>query len=161
MYLYKLETFNMMFTKKVNTFKFVDEYSIECRTWWIFEEYTLLNADYIEIDDQDKVKTDIDVFKYRKQNDPWNSDYICVDNFLCAMYSKKRIGQMVENSGEEFEYIVYLRPDMKYHTKFDVRYFSHANQYTVCTPDFHLFPNLNDRFCILTTSNLKKYYSLV
>ena len=159
-----LDSHNIEYKIFVHTFKFDSEYknprANEVNVKLNFEEYTLLNADYIEIDDQDKVKTDIDVFKYRKQNDPWNSDYICVDNFLCAMYSKKRIGQMVENSGEEFEYIVYLRPDMKYHTKFDVRYFSHANQYTVCTPDFHLFPNLNDRFCILTTSNLTKYYSI-
>jgi len=125
-----------------------------------FEEYTLLNPDYIEIDDQDEIKTNINVFKYRTLADPWNSGFVTVDNFLCAMYSKKQIGQMVENCEETFDYIIYLRPDVKYHTYFDMKYLSLVNKYTVCTPNFHLFPKMNDRFCILTNNNLRQYYSM-
>jgi hypothetical protein len=67
---------------------------------------------------------------------------------------------MVENCDEIFDYIVYLRPDVKYHTFFDIKYFTLVNKYSICTPNFHLFPKINDRFCILTNDNLKKYYSL-
>lgn len=148
----------------IHTYKFdseyinprADEFDIELD----FEEYKLLNPDYIEIEDQDTVKELIDVYKYRTQPDPWNSDYISVDNFLCAMYSKKQLGKMVENCEEDFDYIVYLRPDVKYYTMFDTKFFSLVNQYTICTPNFHLFPKINDRFCILSKDNLNKYYSL-
>ena len=159
-----LKKHNIEYKIFLHTFKFDTEYknprANEVNMKLDFEEYKLLNADYVDIDDQDEIKTNIDVFKYRTHDDPWNSEYISVDNFLCAMYSKKQLGYMVENCDETFDYIVYLRPDMKYHTYFDVKYFSLANKYTICTPNFHLFPKLNDRFCILTTCNLKQYYLL-
>tara|TARA_B100001287_G_scaffold138453_2_gene116594 strand:- start:4966 stop:5787 length:822 start_codon:yes stop_codon:yes gene_type:complete len=125
-----------------------------------FEEYKLLNPDYVEIEDQDAIKIDLNIFKYRTHSDPWNSGYISVDNFICAMHSKKQLGLMVENCDEKFDFIIYLRPDVKYQTYFDVKYFSLVNKYTICTPNFHLFPKLNDRFCILSYHNLKQYYSL-
>ena len=125
-----------------------------------FDEYKLLNPDYVEIEDQDEVKTNIGMNKYRTFPDPWESDYVSVDNFICAMYSKKQVGIMVENCDINFDYIVYLRPDVKYSTYFDIKYFSLANKYSICTPNFHLFPKMNDRFCILTVNNLKQYYSL-
>jgi len=125
-----------------------------------FEEYKLLKPDFFEIDNQDEIKKNINVLKYRTQNDPWNSGYVCVDNFLCAMYSKKQLGIMVDNCDEKFDNIIYLRPDVKYHTYFDIKYLSMVNKYTICTPNFHLFPKLNDRFCILNNDNLQKYYSL-
>ena len=125
-----------------------------------FDEHYLLNPDFLKIENQDTVKEIIDVFKYRSQPDPWESNYACVDNFLCAMYSKKQLGIMVENSNIDFDYIIYLRPDVRYLTYFDMKYFSLVNQYNVCTPNFHLFPNLNDRFCMLLPSKLKKYYLL-
>ena len=132
------------------------EYNIELD----FEEHNLLNPDFLEIDNQDEIKNKINVMKYRSQPDPWDSNYQCVDNFLCAMYSKKQLGKMVENSGIEFDYVVYLRPDVRYLTYFDIQYFSLTTQYNASTPNFHLFPNLNDRFCILKRCNLKQYYLL-
>lgn len=122
-----------------------------------FDEYTLLNPDFVEIEDQDKVKQEIDLHKYRSQPDPWESNYTCLDNFLCAMYSKRQLGIMVNHSNIDFDYIVYLRPDLHYLTPFDVRFFSITTKFNVCTPNFHLFPKLNDRFCILDACNLDKY----
>ena len=92
--------------------------------------------------------------------DPWDSNYICVDNFVCAMYSKKQLGIMVNESEIDFDYIIYLRPDVKFINSFDVRYFSITKKQNVCTPNFHLFPNLNDRFCLLQSCNLEKYSKL-
>jgi hypothetical protein len=148
----------------IHTYKFDSEYinprAEEFNIELDFEEYKLLKPDYIEIEDQDTVKEIIDIYKYRTHPDPWNSDYNSVDNFLCAMYSKKQLGKMVENCEEEFDYIIYLRPDVKYYTYFDIKYFTLVNKYSVCTPNFHLFPKLNDRLCILSKDNLNKYYSL-
>lgn len=133
-----------------------NEYNIDLD----FDEYTLLNPDFFQRDDQDFIKNKINIFKYRNQPDPWDSDYKCVDNFLCAMYSKKQLGIMVQKSNIDFDYILYLRPDVKYLSYFDPKYFDLVNKYSVCTPNFHLFPDLNDRLCILKPTNLKKYASL-
>ena len=55
----------------------------------------------------------------------------------------------------QFDYIVYLRPDVKYINKFDTRYFNITTPKHVCIPNFHLFPKLNDRLCILKSCNLE------
>ena len=133
-----------------------EEYNIQLD----FNEYTLLEPDFVQIDNQDVIKDEINIMKYRTQADPWDSDYICVDNFICAMYSKKQLGIMVQNSNIQFDYIVYLRPDVKYYSYFDKHYFSFANQYNVCTPNFHLYPKLNDRFCILQSDKLLQYSTM-
>lgn len=122
-----------------------------------FEEYKLLAPDYVQIDNQDKIKYEIDLFQYRNQKDPWDSDYVCLDNFLCAMYSKKQLGMMVEKSGIEFDYVLYLRPDVLYLNDFNIDYFSLTKEKHVCTPNFHLFPKLNDRLCLLKTCDHLQY----
>ena len=159
-----LENDNIEYVIFVHTFKFNSPY-INPRAQEIyvkldFDEYKLLNPDYVQIDDQDEIKRQIDISKYHTMPDPWESNYICVDNFVCAMYSKKQLGLMVKNSGLEFDYIMYLRPDVKFINSFDVRYFSITKKQNVCTPNFHLFPKLNDRFCLLQTYNLELYSKL-
>jgi hypothetical protein len=164
---YILEVFkdkNIEYKIFLHTFRFDSTYNnpraSETDIELDFDEYKLLNPNYVEIEDQDEVKTNIGMDKYRLSPDPWESGYISVDNFICAMYSKKQLGIMVENCDLTFDYIVYLRPDVKYSTYFDIKYFSLANKYSICTPNFHLFPKMNDRFCILTVNNLKRYYNL-
>ena len=122
-----------------------------------FEEYKLLDPDFVQIDNQDKIKYEIDLFKYRSQKDPWDSDYISLDNFLCAMYSKKQLGMMVEKSDIDFDYVLYLRPDIQYLNDFNIDYFSLTTETHVCTPNFHLFPKLNDRLCLLKACNHLQY----
>ena len=122
-----------------------------------FDEYKLLNPDYIQIDDQDEIKSKMQIEKYHSLPDPWESNYICLDNFVCAMYSKKQLGIMVKNSNETFDYIVYLRPDVRYLNSIDIRYFHNTHKNRICTPNFHLFPQLNDRLAILKPCNLKEY----
>ena len=122
-----------------------------------FDEHHLLSPDFFKIDDQDAIKEQIQIKKYRTLPDPWNTNYICLDNFICAMYSKKQLGIMVKESNINFDYIVYLRPDVRYITPIDQRYFHVTHKNTICTPNFHLFPNLNDRLAIITHCNLKTY----
>jgi len=122
-----------------------------------FDEHHLLSPDFFKMEDQDAIKEQIQIKKYRTLPDPWNTNYICLDNFICAMYSKKQLGIMVKESNIHFDYIVYLRPDVRYITPLDQRYFHVTHQNTICTPNFHLFPKLNDRLAIITSSNLKTY----
>lgn len=64
---------------------------------------------------------------------------------------------MVEKSDVEFDYVLYLRPDVLYLNDFNIDYFSLTNEHHVCTPNFHLFPKLNDRLCLLKACNHLQY----
>lgn len=121
------------------------------------DEYKLLNPDYIERHDQDDFKKHINFKAFRSQRDPWKSNYQTTNNFICAMYSKLRCTMLIENSKENFDYVIFLRPDVQFINKFDINFFKFVNNKTICVPNFackHSRYKFNDRFCI---SNIKTY----
>lgn len=120
-------------------------------------EYQLLNPDYIEIHDQDDFKKKINLKAFRSHKDPWKTNYETVDNFICAMYSKARCSQLIENSNEVFDYIIFLRPDVLYLNDFNINFFKKVNNNTICIPNFALHSNFNDRFCITNMKTYKLY----
>jgi len=125
-----------------------------------FDEYTLLHPHFVQIDDQDKIKTQLHLEAYRNQKDPWESNYICVDNFLCAMYSKKVLGNMIQDSGLEFDACIFLRPDVLYLNPFDCKWLSLIQDKRVCIPNFALFPRFNDRFFLCSQEHAYTYTNL-
>jgi len=159
-----LKEANIEYVIFVHTYKFNSEYNNprakEFNVKLDFDEHNLLNPDFLQIDDQDEFKFHHNIEKYRFLPDPWDSDYVCMDNFVCAMYSKKQLGIMVKKSGVSVDYVMYLRPDVQFYTSIDPRYFTMTRSSNICTPNFHLFPKLNDRFCIITASNLEQYSSM-
>ena len=133
------------------------EYGIQLNN----EEYKLLGANYVQRESQDELKNTLNLTAYRTYPDPWETQYQMVDNFILAMYSKKQLGLMVEaavKGGEAFDYVLFLRPDCEYVTDFDVRWFSRANDTTICVPDFHCFHfKFNDRFALAKPSVALRY----
>jgi hypothetical protein len=123
-------------------------------------EYHLLNPDYIKIDDQDDVKSKINIENYRSQPDPWNTNYNSVDNFICAMYSKNELVKMIQESNEEFDYIIFLRPDVRYLHPLNLKYLNHVTDNKICIPHFCMFYNFNDRFAITNMNSYKIYGTL-
>jgi hypothetical protein len=123
------------------------------------EEYKLLNADFTEIDNQNQIKARLSLPTYRTHEDPWNSGYNSVDNFILAMFSKMRITNMIENAQCEYDYILFVRPDCLYLNDFDVGFFKLANDNSVVIPNFCLFGpfKFNDRFCIANKKTYKIY----
>lgn len=121
------------------------------------EEYKLLNPDYIERHDQDEFKRQINFNAFRNHPDPWNTNYETVNNFICAMFSKSRCTKLIEDCKENFDYIIFLRPDVKYLNDFNSDFLKYVNNNTICVPNFannHGNCKFNDRFCI---SNMKTY----
>jgi len=123
------------------------------------EEYKLLNVDYLEIDNQCDIKKKLNLESYRTHRDPWNSKYATVDNFLLGQYSKLKLTCMIERSGIDYDYVIFMRPDCLYLNELSFSYFDHVNDSTVCVPDFHLYGSLkfNDRFCISNSATYKIY----
>jgi len=120
-------------------------------------EYNLLNPDYIELHDQNDFKQKINFKAFRTHKDPWNTNYETVNNFICAMYSKARCTQLIDKSNEEFDYIIFLRPDVLYLNDFDINFLKKVDNNTICIPNFALHSNFNDRFCITNMKTYKLY----
>jgi hypothetical protein len=146
-----------MHTYKLNNYKNIR--TNECLDNVDNEEYKLLNPKYIQIDDQDYIKNDINLILYRTHKDPWNTNYNSVDNFILAQYSKSQIVYMIEKTNINYDYIIYLRPDVLYINKFDINFFKDITDNNICIPNFHLFGKykFNDRFCITNMKTYKLY----
>jgi len=159
-----LKDANIEYKIFVHTYEFESAYhnprSKEQNIKLDFQEYKLLEPDYFQIENQDEIKEKINLKQYRTQPDPWENNYISMDNFLCAMYSKKQLGAMIQNSEETFDACVFLRPDTFFLNPLDIHYFSLLQNNRICAPNFHLFPDFNDRFLICSQKHMLTYTQL-
>ena len=125
------------------------------------EEYKLLNPDYFEIEKQDLVLESINPEKYRTNKDPWNTNYNSVDNFLLGQYSKMKLTNIIEKSQINFDYIMFLRPDVEYLNPLEHSFFKNVINKTISIPRFgiypHAKPHFNDRFAITNQDTYKIY----
>ncbi len=125
------------------------------------EEYKLLNPDYFEIEKQDLVLESINPEKYRTYKDPWDTNYNSVDNFLLGQYSKMKLTNIIEKSQINFDYIMFLRPDVEYLNPLEHSFFKNVINKTISIPRFgiypHAKPHFNDRFAITNQDTYKIY----
>jgi len=156
-----LQTNDISYTTFVHTYEFksayVNKWANEVNIKLDFDEYKLLTPDFVKIDDQDLIKKQLNMAQYRTHKDPWHTNYATVDNFILAMYSRYTLGKVIEESGQIFDYVIFLRPDVKYLNPLDTTIFKHINNTELCTPNFHLGFKINDRFFIITFNNLEKF----
>ena len=103
------------------------------------EEYKLLKVDHLQIDDQDEIKIKLNLKQYRSHPDPWKSNYNSVDNFILAQYSKYQLKQLIHQSGNNYDYIIFIRPDCMYNQEFDPSFLIDANDNAICIPNFHCY----------------------
>ena len=125
-------------------------------------EYELLNADYISIDNQEIIKTKINLKSYRSMEDPWDTNYETMDNFILAMYSKKQLWKLVNESNESFTHYLFIRPDVLYLNDFDINWLTKINNNDIYIPKFHheLY-NFNDRMALIKNKSIAEVYSNV
>lgn len=131
-----------------------------------FEEYQLLKPHEIRIDNQDEIKATLNMEAYRTKGDPWRNKYVSLDNFILASYSRKQVTEMIEKemlsttTTPAFDYILFLRPDVKYLVPFDPMFFQVVNDDAIAVPNFHMFCGCNDRFAICNPQTYDKYGKL-
>jgi len=107
--------------------------------------YALLNPKEALVEDQDEVDARLDLTAYRSRGDAWygqGAPWQTFENHIRSLYSLFRVTQLWKRGS--YEYIVYLRPDVKYLNPIDVRWFQPL--YLVMT-DFGKCP-VNDRFAL-------------
>jgi hypothetical protein len=122
-------------------------------------EYKILQADFVMIENQDEIKKKLNLKQYRTHKDPWKGNYNSVDNMILGHYSKKQATTMIENSGIQYDYIIFIRPDCLYLNKLNLNFIKEANNKTIVMPNFHCHSQfrINDRFAITTMNNYKIY----
>ena len=125
------------------------------------EEYKLLSPKYLTIDDQDEIREKLNLVSYRKRRDPWGTNYQSVDFFILGSYSRYILTNMIENAENNYDYILFVRPDCLYSNKLDLKYFDLINDKRIVIPDFGLtgtkVGNINDRFAITNKCTYKIY----
>ena len=117
-----------------------------------------LNPTKYCIENQEDVQLSIGLNQYRTKGDPWNtrSEFKTLDNFITAMYSKMKSTQLSLEHGD-YDYYMFVRPDVKYIKPIDIKWFLLANDTTILIPDFHVFYGMNDRAAICTKPVAKIY----
>ncbi len=161
--LYELKRNKIEYTIFMHTYS-IKSKTINFRTKEIYNnvnnnEYKLLNPDHILIDSQEEIKKNINLKKYRSYPDPWNTKYNSVDNFILAMYSKSKVTKLLKENFNDFKYVIYLRPDIKYIQKFNTMFFKNIDNNNIGIPNFCLHPlsKFNDRFAICNEYNYHIY----
>lgn len=120
-------------------------------------QYKLLKPDYFKMDSDKETRSKLNLNSYRSKPDPWGTGYETVDFFLLGQYSKTQSYNMIKNSGIDFDYVIYLRPDMKYLSPLNIRLFTLVTDEIICMPDFSLYKGVNDRFSICNSKNYHVY----
>ena len=112
-----------------------------------------LSADTIIIENQDKVDTILQLDQYRTQPDPYRQDvcdgytpYTSVYNSIRALYSMDYVTRLWETSGQQFDVVMYVRPDVRLVSQLQPHWFEQLIHNTVYCPNFHLIDHCNDRF---------------
>ncbi len=111
-----------------------------------YEEYSLLKPTYFVRDNQESFTKDLEWEQY-SCGMGWTP--VMILNHFCALESLNRVTDMVINSGNEYDFIMYVRPDVCFLTKLNTKDFINLKDNQVAIPDFDHFGGYNDRFAIL------------
>lgn len=124
------------------------------------DEWNLLSPKGVDIENLEEVRDGIPLQEYRTHPDPWNTNYVSVDNFVLASRSRERVMRLVKETSDRerstYDYFVFIRPDCRYLTDLSRNMLEAAGDSIIVVPDFHLFP-MNDRFAICTPVSLEAY----
>ena len=123
--------------------------------------YKLLKPKYFIKDNQEKVIKDLDIKQYYPKKSPFFKDdkFLTFKNYILALNSLKRISKLaIEiNKSENYDYVIYMRPDVLFTKKFDIKWFDLCKEKIILTPSFHKWGGLNDRFSIGKPEIIKLY----
>ncbi len=113
------------------------------------DNWKLLNPDYVIIDNQSKIDDIIDINNYNKYKNSWEDkkdNHKIVHNFIRALYSLKQVTSLWQNRKNNYDYIMYIRPDVLYLNKLTPDFFD-INNNQIILQNTNKFP-ISDRFGI-------------
>lgn len=136
------------------------EYELQLRN----SAWKYLKPNAVLVEDQDERDKQIGLTKYRSKGNPWADEvsqqeapWHTLDNHLRALWSLKQVTGLWQASNEIYDWIVYLRPDVRYLTRFDIGWFDSLGSKSVGCPDFQQIAGCNDRFAVCRPEVAKVY----
>lgn len=126
-----------------------------------YKEYKLLKPRFYRIDDQDEFTDYLEFDKYFYKGIDGNLENLAnqdwwpekaeklILNHLCALESLKRVTKMMENSGKEYDLVMYVRPDVSLKNEFPIENILDLHDFDIVIPDFDHCAGYNDRFAVL------------
>ena len=117
--------------------------------------WKLLQPTEYQVDDQDQVDRHIGFQAYRSKGNPWSDEasqseapWHTLDNHLRALWSLKQVTGLWQRSKETYDWIVYLRPDVRFVSPFDIDWLKQIGLNSIGCPDFQQISGCNDRFAV-------------
>lgn len=110
------------------------------------------------IENQDVVDSSLKLKAYRSHGNPWADDieWTTFENHIRSLYSLEQVYSLVEACEEQYDAILFVRPDCRYLQPLDPTWIVlHRNQ--IRLPDFHHVEGINDRFAICSPHSAKVY----
>jgi hypothetical protein len=119
------------------------------------ESYKLLNPKYYILENQDKVEHNLQIPKYFSKLSDWvgcattlEKKCFFVRNMVLAQHSKKTVTDLFTPYKNNYDYVMFTRPDQALHTKINPSAFHLLNNNNIFIPKEHSYHGLNDRMCI-------------
>jgi hypothetical protein len=129
-----------------------------------YTEYILLNPDEYQLDNQDDFLNSIRFEDYfdREKYELYGGDTHhewrpgLVRNHLCALESQKRVTDMVLNDDSEYDYVMYIRPDVEIKNELEIELEDIKNK-EIAIPDEDHCEGYNDKYAIMCYDDCSKY----
>lgn len=115
--------------------------------------YCAFKPDMLYLEKEDDARKSIKLERFRTHPDPWDTNYQTFDNHLFALWSLKRVTEMVKPG---YDVVLYCRPDVLYLNPLRFEWFSPSRLANIQLPDFHKFP-INDRFAICNPAHAQLF----
>lgn len=163
--------FNILKNNSIDYKVFMHTWKVETNIIWEnisnipidYQEYTLLQPNFYKIEEQKLFTDQLNFSDYfnKELYDKYGGDTFnewrpqLIMNHLCALESQKRVYQMVNDTGENFDYVIFIRPDVQILNKFDINIFN--DSFDIIIPSYDHHEGLNDRFAILHFNNTRNY----
>lgn len=126
--------------------------------------WKLLLPDYYKVERQEDVDLHLQHSKYRKHGDPWAHEprplytkYSTLDNCIRALWSLFQVTQLWLPSADQFDAVLYLRPDVRFVTPLKYEWLLSLQKGVIRVPNFHLVDGWNDRFAVGKPCDMRLY----
>lgn len=125
-------------------------------------EYKLLKAKEIHIENKDVISKKLNLEEYRTHGNPWGHEkkdtidnYTTLDNCILSLWSMKQLSAMVSKNKDNYTHMVFCRPDVLYMVPLDIRWF-HFKSDHIYMSNIALYPIVNDRFSLGPVNEMVK-----
>lgn len=118
------------------------------------DDFKLLKCDHVSCVDQMVLDGGMNYGEFEEFGDSWNDGFLSLRNLIRQLYSLQRVTELLLESKERFDLIIYSRPDIQFRAPLKI---PAIRPNTLYTPWFDKNRGLNDRFAMGDFETMVKY----